>query len=203
MATVLIVSKTKMANGVCVGGINEQNRELIRLHNERGGNLTADAPYEIGDRWELNVETAWNVRSAPHVEDKQTTPLRKIENIGTRGIINYINSHFFGSRLTRGNIRDTFEGCLNFQGSRNFVNRQRIPSFSTQFWIADQDLIHSRSFEKAYYIYNGIRIKFVGCQNPVERIPAGTIIRLSLANWWNGDGSGEDRCYLQLSGWYL
>jgi hypothetical protein len=21
-------------------------------------------------------------------------------------------------------------------------------------------------------------------------------------NWWDGDGSGEDRCYLQLSGWY-
>ena len=31
MTTVLIVSKTKMANGVCVGGINEYTGELIRL----------------------------------------------------------------------------------------------------------------------------------------------------------------------------
>ena len=50
MATVLIVSKTQMRNGVCVGGIIEQTCELIRIHNERGGNLSDDAPYEIGDR---------------------------------------------------------------------------------------------------------------------------------------------------------
>jgi len=203
MATVLIVSKTKMTNGVCIGGINEQSGELIRLHNERGGNLTKDAPYEIGDRWEMSVSTAWNAREAPHVEDKQTVPIRKIENIGIRGIINFITLHYFGSRLTRGKIQETFEGCLNFQGYRNFVNRNRIPSFSTQFWIADQDLVHIKSFDKDYYVYDSIRVKFVGYQAPVNRIPAGTIIRLSLANWWNGDGSGEDRCYLQLSGWYL
>lgn len=32
MATVLIVSRTQMANGICVGGINEDTGELIRLH---------------------------------------------------------------------------------------------------------------------------------------------------------------------------
>lgn len=41
MATVLIVSKTQMRNGVCVGGINEDTNELIRIHNYRGGNLSA------------------------------------------------------------------------------------------------------------------------------------------------------------------
>lgn len=35
MATVLIVSRTQMANGICVGGINEDTGELIRLHNEK------------------------------------------------------------------------------------------------------------------------------------------------------------------------
>ena len=54
MATVLIVSKTQMRNGVCVGGINEDTHELIRIHNDRGGNLPADAPYEIGDRWSMS-----------------------------------------------------------------------------------------------------------------------------------------------------
>lgn len=49
-------------------------------------------------------------------------------------------------------------------------------------------------------MYGNIRLKFVGFQEHVSRIQAGTIIRLSLANWW--DGQGEDRCYLQLSGWY-
>lgn len=203
MATVLIVSKTQMSNGVCVGGINENTYELIRLHNEKGGNLSLDAPFEIGDRWEMVVETAWNVRPKPHIEDKQTTPIRKIDNIGINGIKNFIRSHNFNGRLTNGALENTFEHCLNLQGSRNFINKDNIPSFSTQFWISDCDLIYREIFGKHYYMYNGIRLKFVGFQPIIQRIPRGTIIRLSLANWWNGDGSGEDRCYLQLSGWYI
>ena len=50
MATVLIVSRTQMANGICVGGINEDTGELIRLHNEKGGNFKSDAPYMVGER---------------------------------------------------------------------------------------------------------------------------------------------------------
>lgn len=202
MSTVLIVSKTQMQHGVCVGAINEDNSELIRLHNEKGGNLNGNAPYEIGDRWEVQVEDAWNARSKPHVEDKQTTPLRKLNNVGVSGIVCYINKHNFGDRLTIGSLQETFQGCLKFEGNKNFINRNAIPSFSTQFWVADDDLIHVESFEKHYYLYKNLRIKFVGLQTIRDRIPKGTIIRLSLANWWNGDGSGEDRCYLQISGWY-
>lgn len=203
MANVLIVSRTQMANGVCVGGINEDTNELIRVHNERGGNLSINAPYQIGDRWEMAVERAWNARSEPHVEDKQTSPIRKINNVGMSGIISYILNHNLGRYFTRGTLSLTFEGKLHLGGSNNFVNRDGIPSFSTQFWIADRDLIHSIQFNKHYYLYNGIRLKFVGFQDHVDRIPAGTIMRLSLANWWNNNGEHEDRCYLQLSGWYL
>lgn len=116
MATVLIVSKTQMRNGVCVGGIIEQTCELIRIHNERGGNLSDDAPYEIGDRWIMNVEDAWNARPEPHVEDKQTSPIEKINNVGLSGIINFIRTHNFGARLTNGRLEETFEGCLFIQG---------------------------------------------------------------------------------------
>ena len=202
MDTILIVSRTQMRNGVCVGGINERTGELVRIHNERGGNLPADAPYQIGDRWDMNVATAWNVRERPHVEDKQTSPIRKIDNVGIAGIIDFVKSHNLGSRLTVGDLSQAFEGCLVLQGTKNFVNHANTPSFSTQFWIADTDLIHAESFDKHYFYYKRIRIKYVGLQPIVNRIPAGTIIRLSLANWWDGDGSGEDRCYLQISGWY-
>lgn len=202
MDTILIVSRTQMRNGVCVGGINERTGELVRIHNERGGNLPADAPYQIGDRWDMNVATAWNVRERPHVEDKQTSPIRKIDNVGIAGIIDFVKSHNLGSRLTVGDLSQAFEGCLVLQGTKNFVNHANTPSFSTQFWIADTDLIHTESFDKHYFYYNRIRIKYVGYQPIVSRIPAGTIIRLSLANWWDGDGSGEERCYLQISGWY-
>ncbi len=202
MATVLIVSKTQMRNGVCVGGINEDTNELIRIHNERGGNLTADAPYEIGDRWRMTVETAWNVRPAPHTEDKQTTPFFKIENVGIQGIKDYVYRNSTLLRVARGSIVNAFQGSLHFARTKNYVDKSNIPPYSTEFWIADQDLVHSVQFDKHYYFYDNVRIKFVGLQPPVNRIPAGTIIRLSLANWWD-DGCGEERCYLQLSGWYL
>ncbi len=201
MATVLIVSKTKMACGVCVGGINEQSGELIRLHNERGGNLAADAPYEIGDRWEMLVDTAWNVRSAPHVEDKQTSPIKKIENIGIHGVIDYVRNHNLGNRLFVGPLNETFEGCLH---SRNYVTKDCVPNFSTQFWIPDQALNHVVFYDKDYYIYRGLKIKYVGLSLAVDQIPAGAIVRLSLAYWFDGNGSlPEKRCYLQISGWYL
>lgn len=201
MAIVLIVSKTKMANGVCVGGINEQNGELIRLHNERGGNLTADAPYEIGDRWEMFVETAWNVREAPHVEDKQTSPIRKLGNVGILGIVDYVRNHNLGNRFYMGHLNGTFNGCLQ---SRIYVTKDKVPCFSTQFWAPDETLTHVVSFEKDYYLYKGLKIKYVGFLPPIASIPAGTIVRLSLANWFDGKGAWPDeRCYLQISGWYL
>ena len=201
MATVLIVSKTKMANGVCVGGINEESGELIRLHNERGGNLTIEAPYEIGERWEMSIETAWNVREKPHIEDKQTKPIKKIENVGVSGIIDYVRNHNLGNRLYAGALDRTFEGCLQ---SRIYVTRDCVPSFSTQFWIPDKVLNHVVSYDKDYYIYQGLKIKYVGFLPAIARIPTEAIVRLSLANWFDGKGKwSEDRCYLQISGWYL
>lgn len=203
MSVVLVVSRTQMANGICVGAIVENTGEFVRLHSEKGANLPIDAPYQIGDRWYVNLQTSWRVRPCPHVEDKDTIFLTMINNVGVDGVKQYINSHNLGTRLVRGNLCGAFEGCLKFEGTKNFINRNRVPNFSTQFWIADKDLVHCVSFGKHYYLYGNIRIKFVGFQDCVDRIPVGTIVRLSLANWWNGDGSGEDRCYLQLSGWYL
>ena len=40
---------------------------------------------------------------------------------------------------------------------------------------------------------------------PIKVIPAGTLVRVSLARWWRPEDSEpnfEERCYLQLSGWY-
>jgi hypothetical protein len=34
-------------------------------------------------------------------------------------------------------------------------------------------------------------------------LEANTLLRLSLARWWQQAPELEERCYLQLSGWYL
>ena len=222
---ILIVSRTQMENGVCVGGIDLNSFELIRLHNERGGNLTIDTPYQIGEVWEMNIELPWNPRVRPHVEDRMTTPLSFIGCISMQDISRYLKGDLVGVKIAQresnytshfmidgenikpktvtGTLSTTFEGKLKFRGRASYIGKEDISNFSTQFWIADKPLYHKVSFEKHYYVYDNTYIRFVGFQDMVEVIPAGTIIRLSLANWWDGDGCGEERCYLQLSGWYL
>lgn len=203
MSRVIIASKTRMKNGICVGAIDQSTGEFIRLHNERGGNLPLDVPYEIGDIWDMAIGPAWNARPIPHTEDRQTTPLAKLGNIGVEGIMEFIASHDLGPRLTRGPLHGAFSGCLKIEGSRAYVDHERTPEFSTQIWIADRDLIRYAPNNKEYYIYNRcVRIRYVGLQAPVDIISANSVVRLSLAHWWDGDGSGEERCYLQLSGWY-
>ena len=51
---------------------------------------------------------------------------------------------------------------------------------------------------------DGRTLTFVGFQQPLPQIPAGTLLRVSLAHWWRPDEmpDGELRCYVQLSGWY-
>lgn len=199
---VLIVSKTQMKNGVCVGGIIESTGKLIRIHNEHGGNLTADVPYQIGDIWEMNVEDPLYKRRAPHTEDKRTRGLNKIKNIGVKGIVNYVNNNASNLPLVRGSIINAFMGVLNVEDEKIYVNHNNTPQYSTEFWIPDRDLTLSNIWDKNYYFYDKIRVKYVGVEPPIDRIPSGTIIRLSLASWWD-DGSGEEKCYLQLSGCYI
>ena len=49
------------------------------------------------------------------------------------------------------------------------------------------------------------RFAFVGFQEPLAEIPAGALVRISLAHWWRprDHPEEEERCYLQLSGWFL
>jgi len=59
---------------------------------------------------------------------------------------------------------------------------------------------------RSYWIPNGKlirKVKYVGMNDPIALIPAGVLIRFSLARWKEfPPGVGEQRRYLQLSGWY-
>lgn len=207
MNTVLIVSRTQMSHGVCVGGIVEETNEFIRLHTDTGGNLPTEAPYQIGDRWHMLVEPAWNARPKPHVEDRQTTAVQYLGNVGMQGVANFIGQH---CSITEGCITRLFNHTLQFSGHyflTGSVGKDHVPNHSVAFWVADNDLMkHDNSFQGkpgVYYLYGSYRIKYVGFQTPLDCIPQGTVLRMSLANWWKKGDSDEERCYLQLSGWYI
>src|SRR5690606_14282307 len=51
----------------------------------------------------------------------------------------------------------------------------------------------------------GKTLTFIGYQEPIPEIPAGTLLRVSLAHWWRPEERPdlELRCHVQLSGWFL
>ncbi|MGB0950131.1 MAG: hypothetical protein ACPGU0_08515, partial [Marinirhabdus sp.] len=91
------------------------------------------------------------------------------------------------------------------RGSGYIDKEGGIPAYSVGFWISDNDL-KRRDYNGVRYQYPqsiGWRsIKFKGYQKPVNIIPAGTLIRVSLARWKSLKQDESPKCWLQLSGWY-
>lgn len=198
---VLIVSRTRMKNGVCCGGMNLSNGEFIRLHNERGGNLTANAPFQVGQIYKMNYQTAWNVRPRPHVEDKSIAPNYQLQRqLNTSELIDVINRTV---NVPTGGFEVLFNGMLNHSSYAAYISPAAIPNYSVCFWRPNAPLYKTEFMGKIRYRFNNNNISYVGYQNPLSFIPAGTLLRMSLANWWSPDDITEKRCYLQLSGWFI
>ena len=108
------------------------------------------------------------------------------------------------AQVWNGTIDTIFDGLPEFtnNGSGYISERTGIPNVSTGFWIPDRDLTRN---DRAY-LYDYRQLTYVGAAPPLDRVPAGTLTRVSLARWWrpqDADPDFEERCYLQLSGWYL
>ena len=77
------------------------------------------------------------------------------------------------------------------------------------FWAPDQPLRLDCEGKRLRYRYptsdGGRTLTFVGFQEPLPEIPAGTLLRVSLAHWWRPKERPEEelRCFVQLSGWFL
>ncbi|MFC2490746.1 MAG: hypothetical protein ACFNVK_11815 [Prevotella sp.] len=211
MDTVLIVSRTKMKEGVCVGAIIETTGESIRLHDERGANLAKDAEYQIGQEWEMDVQKPWNSRPEPHLEDRQIRSPKYVNTVDMAMLVSSIKKS--KCNIIHGGVQKLFDGalvsgCGSSKQQPMYINEKNVPNHSVAFWIADKDLVMKVSTfngqKKVYYVYdNTFKISYVGFQSALTIIPQGTMIRMSLASWWKPDDASEKRCYLQLSGWYL
>ena len=84
-----------------------------------------------------------------------------------------------------------------------------MPPYSTLFWRPDQPLTRDTEGRRIRYRYptenGGSTFTFVGFQESLETIPAGTLLRVSLAHRWRPEDQpdAEERHYAQLSGWFL
>jgi hypothetical protein len=200
---VLILSKTHFGNNVCVGGMVLRNNQYVRLLNPGGWYQYADTDFNIGDVWNITFTTSTSINE-PHNEDviiHSKTYVRKVNNI-TKYILDQ------NVTIWRGPINNIFEGKIRWAHSgAGFlsVNFPDYPAHSIGFWLSDKPL----SYNDDHYFYpiGGIllrrKLKYKGLPDPIPTIPAHTLLRVSLAKWWKPtDSDLEERCYLQLSGWY-
>lgn len=201
MGKVLIVSRTKMRSGICVGGIDIDKKKFVRLHTDHGANLSEEAPYAIGGLWEMTLESPWNPRKAPHAEDMMVKGASFVSDLPKTMLAEVIRQT--GVPIINGPLEETFDRCLKFTSNgKGYINEQNVPSNSVTLWVTDDDIIPVLEFSKTIFRYKDKRMPFVGFQD-TQKINSGTLVRLSLANWWKPeDAEVESRCYLQLSGWY-
>ncbi len=201
---VLVLSKTRMQPGrCCIGGISETG-EYVRLLTENGENQQETTELLPSQVWEIDyVKREHTI--PPHIEDVLVRAKIFQKTIESESeIIEII--HKLKAPIWEGPPNNLFDKKIKWTGNgRGYIDKDDIPSNSVGFWISDDDLTKNE--------YNGIRyrhhyeegwrsLKFVGYEEPVDKIPAGTLLRVSLARWWKPDGIDEERCYLQLSGWY-
>jgi hypothetical protein len=204
---VLIVSKTHMSSAACVGGLVLSNNRYVRLLNPGNYNQPIDTNFEVGDVYDLTFTDRTNIHQ-PHIEDviiSSKTFLRRVDNmpnfLNQRNVIDW-----------NGHINNLFGGFLSWtnNGTGYIPVVGQMPNKSVGFWISDKDLIRV-SFEnnKVRFRYpngkNYRNISYVGYQDTLAKIPAGTILRVSLSRIFppeNSEITTPRGYYLQLSGWY-
>lgn len=200
---VIIVSKTHMSSAACVGGVLANGR-FVRLLDSDGYNQDSDTDLEVGDVYTITFSERTE-KTPPHVEDILVhTMEHKFSFSSIEKMVEYLTDKL-KVKIWRGSTEVLFDGNLEWtSGGSGYISESgEIPKNSVGFWIPDRDLNRKDYNEKVRYSYpiRWRNISYVGYQNPVDKIPAGTLVRVSLARWWSPN-EDEERCYLQLSGWY-
>lgn len=200
---VIIVSKTHMSNAACVGGVLANGR-FVRLLDSTGHNQDPNTKLEIGDVYTITFSERHD-KIPPHTEDILLNSLvYKFSFPSIDDMVDYLTKNL-NVKIWRGSTEILFDGKLQWtDGGSGYISESgEIPNNSVGFWIPDKNLVRKDFKERVRYSYpiRWRNIPFVGFQNPVDIIPAGTLVRVSLARWWSPN-EDEERCYLQLSGWY-
>jgi ATP-dependent DNA helicase RecQ len=207
----VIVAKTRMRGGACVGAItfDGQSVRLIDPKQDTGDHFNLE--YEVGEVWEVEGERPETIRP-PHVENIVVRGKRRLQKVSLDRVVGFIEKVMPPAsggpeQLYEALVRKAPGGAL-FIAEQEDLPGRGIPHRSTMFWRPDRDLVRDEGSKRIRYRYpspdGGVTLTFVGFQEPPPLIPAGTLVRVSLAHWWRpGDHpDAELRCYVQMSGWF-
>lgn len=192
-----------MSSAVCVGGVLADGR-FVRLLDSNSNNQSINTKLEVGEVYTINFEERKSV-TPPHVEDILVDSFKyKFTFNSINDMVNYLIDKL-EIPVWEGSCDVLFDYKILWTlGGSGYISEENVPSHSVGFWKSDRDLTRRDFNDKVRYSYpiRWRNIPFVGFQEPLDVIPMGTLIRVSLARWWSPDGE-EERCYLQLSGWYI
>jgi hypothetical protein len=201
---ILIVAKTYMKSAFCIGGFEIETGKNVRLLNSNGENQPLDTDYKIGQIWEIKYSQRNDIVK-PHIEDIiiETKNLVKVQE-------NLKDFLMTKADIWIGSPENIFNDKVKFYiGKSGYVsNKYGLPDSSVGFWISDKDLELTIFDDQKHFYYFGdfnevCVFPYVGTQALVDKIPKGSIIRVSLARWWRPNPQIEEkRCYCQLSGWF-
>jgi ATP-dependent DNA helicase RecQ len=213
---VVIVAKTRQGAGACIGAISfggepeaASGRSLRLIAPDAATNEAVGLEYNVGDVWEIEATPAADV-IPPHIENVIVHNKRRLPPLDD--VVSFIERHMPSQiggpeLLYAGLTQATATGAL-------YISQQRgIPPYSTLFWRPDKPLQRNTEGKRIRYRYPvagpgsdvaGCTLTFVGFQEPLAEIPAGTLLRVSLAHWWRPPDKPEEelRCFVQLSGWF-
>jgi ATP-dependent DNA helicase RecQ len=202
---VVIVAKTRMGSGACVGGLTFEGRSLRLIAADRETNDRFNMEFQVGEVWEIEANEDPDI-IPPHIENVIVTRKHRL------GLVNQITM-FIEQQMSPlfGGVEVLFGGLTQTTkvGSLYIAKRSGIPARSTMFWVPDRPLRRVDDLKRIRYCYptadGGPTLTFTGFQEPLSEIPAGTLLRVSLAHWWRPSDmlEGELRCYIQLSGWFI
>lgn len=200
---VLIVARTRMRSGVCIGGVIVDSRRSVRLLPAKGNAHPLDAPYQVGSLWNLTLTAAGRI-TPPHSEDVRIVKGAYIKRFTARVVKGFVLDRVGAKPVPPSGL---FDGCIRFTANRHgFVApASRLPAYSTGFWRFERALHLAEDEGAARYIYTAggrtlLDVKYVGFQQPAPRIPADAVLRFSLSRGFADDA--RKRCWLQLSGWF-
>ena len=205
---VLIVAKTRMGKGACIGAITEKGESVRLAPFNADPHDGANREYEVGDIWEITGKPETPL-IPPHNENfvvHKKSRLHTTEN--TKDLVSAIELLMLPKT---GHPRVLYEGLLKTTGSGSLYvpSGDDVPPYSTTFWRTDQPLTRDTEAKRIRYHYptenGGCTLTFVGFQEPLATIPAGTLLRVSLAHRWRpkDQPNVEERHYAQISGWFL
>jgi hypothetical protein len=191
-----------MSDQICIGALAIETNQSLRLLEPDGRNHPLTTEYQVGQIWDITFTKRTDV-ILPHVEDvlvSKATFVREGKNVRDNLVL----------RVTpwRGEPSALYDRLIRFtqNGSGYICERVGIPSMSTGYWIADRPLVRADDADKVRYAYSvdwpPRILTYVGTGQPLSQIPSGTLLRVSLARWWQPGPDFESRCYLQLSGWF-